>query len=202
MVNELSTDFLIKGKMAMLKGIIEKVIAGIILLVITGAIANRHYSFFMKIRNWYNRRRNNRIEKKAKKEAEIALDKPITKREMIDIMKANSKAMENILNITRLTLCILVQTINKPDSQVLFEFMHRKGFNATPQIKDIERWLNMLWREHYDGDSGELHTAGKIKKLEININLLKNSIHELKSEHDEILRDAHNRMSKRRSIFD
>ena len=186
----------------MLEDIIGKIIAGIILLVITGAVANQRFSFFMKIRNWWNQRKNNSIEKKAKKEAEIALDKPITKRELIKILKTNSEAMENILNITQLTLCMLVQTISEPDSQVLFNFMHRKAFNAKYNVKDIERWLNMLWQSDYDGDTGELNTTGKIKELEVNINLLKNSIHELKSEHDKILSDARNRMSKGRSIFD
>ena len=134
-------------------------------------------NFSIKIRNKIYQWRNSRIERKAQRKAQAILDKKVTRGELIDITNTTSEAMGNITSITQLTLCILIQTISEPNNQALFNYMHRRGFNAKYDMNDIERWIELLWKAHYDGD-----ITGEIKKLQDNIKRLNNNIEELKME--------------------
>ena len=55
--------------------------------------------------------------------------------------------------------------------------MHRRGFSAKYNMNDIERWIEFLWKAHYNGG-----ITGEIKELEDNIKRLNNNIEELKKE--------------------
>ena len=153
-------------------------IIGIIVGIIgIGVVIKPFTKFSRRIRNKIYQWRNRYHERKNHKKAQAILNKKITRAELIDVADAISEAMENITSITQLTLCILIQTISEPDNQALFNYMHRRGFNAKYDMSDIERWIELLWKAHYDGG-----ITGEIKKLQDNIKRLNNNIEELKEE--------------------
>lgn len=126
-----------------------------------------------KIYQW----RDSHNERKNHKKTEKILNEKITRAELIDITNTISKAIENTNAIMLVTLCMLIQTINKPDDDTLANYMHRRGYGAKYNTKDIERWLRYLWHENND-----LVATGKIKELENNIIQLNNNIKELNKE--------------------
>ena len=154
-------------------GAIAAVISTIISAIKNGSAIKRFLKSLMakaKIYQW----RNSYIERKNHKKAQKILNEKITRAELINITKTICETTENIVSITRLTLCMLIQAIDKPDNKALFSYMHRRGYGAEYNINNIERWVNCLWQARSDGT-----ITGEIKELENNIKLLNNKIEEL-----------------------
>ena len=121
--------------------------------------------------------RNSRIERKNYKKEQKIRNEKITRDELMDITITISEAIEDIHAITTVMLCMLIQTINKPDNETLVYYMHRRAYDAKYNMKDIERWLNHLWNEN-----NGLVATGKIKELEANIKQLKDNIKKINKE--------------------
>ena len=127
--------------------------------------------FLNPIRNKISQWANHRAEREKNKKAQKILDKKITRTELIDLADAIYEISEDTHSIIRAVMCMLIQTINEPDNEALRYFMHRKGYGAKRNIKDIERWLNYLWAE-----TNDMTETGEIAKLDHDIRKLRDKI--------------------------